>query len=169
MISDFLYHLSTQFDSVSYSNVAGNHSRLSKKDEAVKDERFDDLIGWYVKKSLSHIRNFSFVDTVDNTFSPIVVEDQTYFICHGDYDSFSKNGISNLVLATGYKPAGVLFGHYHTPAMQDVSDVKLIGSGCLCGSGDDYTVTKRLIGSPSQTVLVCDKNGIECMYPVSLL
>lgn len=169
LVSDFLYKLTNMFDDVCFANVSGNHSRItSKKDDSMKDERLDDLISWYICNSLKHIPNFHSVSSNETSLNYIQVEGLDYYICHGDYDSFSKRGLSNLVLATGKKPAGVLFGHYHTPAMEVISDVYMVRSGCLGGSGDDYCVQKRLTGKPSQTVLICDSNGVQCMYPVIL-
>lgn len=153
---------------VTFMSVAGNHSRLTKKDEAIKDERLDNLIGWYVNTHFSNVPNFKYVKSEDTTFGEFECRDNKYWVCHGDYDSFSKSGLASMVLAKGYKPAGMIFGHYHTMAVDDVYDVKLIRSGSLCGSGDDYTLEKRLLGKPSQTIAVVDKNGVNAFFNVVL-
>ena len=58
-ISAFCYELTKSFENVYFYNVSGNHSRLNpNKDNAVKDERLDDLIGWTVCNLLKHIDNF---------------------------------------------------------------------------------------------------------------
>ncbi len=44
----------------------------------------------------------------------------------------------------------------------------MVQSGSMPGSGDDHTIELRLSGKPSQTVLVCNKDGIECNYTVEL-
>ena len=44
----------------------------------------------------------------------------------------------------------------------------MIRGGSLCGSGDAYTVEKRLSGKPSQMVCVCDEDGILAYYPIEL-
>ena len=52
--------------------------------------------------------------------------------------------------------------------MTEVSGVKVVQSGSLGGSGDEFTRQKRLTGEPSQTVLVVDDSGIKCCYPIVL-
>ena len=91
-----------------------------------------------------------------------------YFGVHGDFDANSKQGISNLVMAMGFLPEAIIRGHMHSPAYHEFNGVKMIQSGSLAGSGDDYTLEKRLTGKPSQTLLVCNDRGIECIYNVEL-
>lgn len=166
-ISEFIGELCKNF-SVRFVNVSGNHSRIDKKDDALKDERLDKLIGWYVDKSLSHLDNFEYIENKDTSLGEVDVCGQKYWVVHGDYDPFNKQGLANLVLAMGYKPSGVFCGHMHSAAMDDISDIKFIRSGSFGGSGDDYTIEKRLTGKPSQTVAICNHEGIECIYPVTL-
>ena len=45
---------------------------------------------------------------------------------------------------------------------------RVVQGGSLAGSGDSHTIEKRLSGKPSQTVCVCNSDGIECVYPVML-
>lgn len=44
----------------------------------------------------------------------------------------------------------------------------MIRGGSLAGSGDDYTIEKRLTGKASQMVCVCDSTGVICYYPIEL-
>ena len=53
-------------------------------------------------------------------------------------------------------------------AHRNINQVRVVQSGSLCGSGDEYTRQKRLTGEPSQTVLVVNENGIKCHYPIVL-
>lgn len=167
LITGFIGELCKYFI-VGFTNTSGNHSRIDTKQDALKDERLDKLIGWYVKNSLSHLDNFEYIESEDTTISTVDVLNQKVWVVHGDYDNFSKGGLSNLVLAMGYKPAAILCGHYHNSAMEDIADVKFIRSGSFGGSGDDYTVEKRLTGKPSQTVVIFGDDGVECIYPVRL-
>ena len=68
----------------------------------------------------------------------------------------------------GFIPYAVMCGHRHYSAMSDFCGVKMIQCGSLAGSGDDYTIEKRLIGKASQTVCVCNNKGIECYYHIEL-
>ena len=58
-------------------------------------------------------------------------------------------------------------GHYHTMAIDDCYDVKICRSGCLGGSGDDYTVQKRLKGKPSQLMAIMDDGEINQYYNIT--
>lgn len=148
---------------VIFTNVSGNHSRIDRKDDALKDERLDDIIGWYCNTHLRDCENFTYSKAEDTSFSSVL----GFWFCHGDYDSFSKNGLANLVLAKGYKPNAVFMGHYHTMAINDCYDVKICRSGCLGGSGDDYTVQKRLKGKPSQLVAIAEGNDVNQFYNIT--
>ena len=55
----------------------------------------------------------------------------------------------------------------HTHAYRE-STVVCVQSGSLCGSGDDYTVERRLSGRPSQAACVVNDNGVVTQYPVRL-
>lgn len=149
--------------SVTFTNVSGNHSRIATKNDAIKDERLDDLIGWYCNTHLKEYPNFLYLKAEDTTFSDVY----GFWFCHGDYDSFSKSGLSNLVLAKGYKPHALFMGHYHSAAIDDCYDVKICRSGCLGGSGDDYTIQKRLKGKPSQLMAIWDGSELSQFYNIT--
>ena len=171
LISSFCYELTKHFSQVYLYNVSGNHSRLVKnKDEAVHKERLDDFIGWDVGRTLEHIENFHMMQhrNLDLGIADINVRGKSYISLHGDYDAFNKSGVLNLCSMLGFFPYACLYGHLHTPSTDEVNGIKLVRSGSLAGSGDDYTVEKRLCGKPSQTVLVCTDNGIKCIYNVEL-
>lgn len=169
LISSFCYELSKHFTNVFMSSVAGNHSRLDKKEEALHDERLDDLISWSVDLSLSHIENFHMIkNNYDNGISVLDIRGKLYIGVHGDYDTYNKSGVSNLCMYLGFVPYGITFGHLHTCAVDEANGVKMIRGGSLSGSGDSYTIEKRLSGKPSQMVCVCNEKGVVCYYPIEL-
>ena len=168
LVSNFVYRMSTIFNKVIITSVSGNHSRLDTKDDSLKDERLDDLVIWYLKSKVSHIKNIKINDNIDSTFAIMNIRGKEYVNLHGDYDSFTKQGVANISMMIGHFPYAITFGHLHTCAMSEEGGVKLIRGGCFAGSGDDYTIQKRLVGSPTQMVCVCNKKGIESYYEVSL-
>ena len=170
-ISSFCYELTKHFEHVYFYNISGNHSRLNpNKDNAIKDERLDDLIGWTVCNLLKHIDNFHDMThrKFDSTIGEANVRGKNYLLLHGDMDSISKTGIGNLVTMLGFCPEYIVCGHKHNPAMSEFNGIQVYQSGSFASSGDDYTVSKRLSGKPSQTVLVCDEQGVQCCYNVKL-
>lgn len=170
LISAFVYELSKHFKCVYVNGVAGNHSRTSFKDQVLRGNRLDNLIPWYMKAKLSHIDNIKFIDdqNYDATIGCCTVRGKEYLMVHGDFDSFSEKGVSKLVMMLGFKPTAIFYGHLHRCSFDDIAGVKIIRSGSFSGTSDDYTVSKRLSGQPSQMVCVVDSNGINACYPVQL-
>lgn len=150
--------------------VSGNHSRIKeKKEDALLGERLDSLIIWFIKSMLKNADNVTVYDEdIDDTMSIFFIRDKSYFGVHGDFDTMSDASIAKLALWAKFTPYCVLCGHKHFPAMTDVSGIKVVQSGSLGGSGDEYTRQKRLTGKPSQTVLVVNNRGIKCCYPIEL-
>ena len=171
IISTFAYELTKYFENVYFYDVSGNHSRLNpNKDSVLRDERLDNLISWTVCGLLKHIDNFH--DMTHRKIDPTIAEanicGKNYLMIHGDMDSINKSGVGNLVTALGFCPEYIICGHNHTPAMNEFNGIRVYQSGSPVGSGDDYTVSKRLAGNPSQTVLVCNSSGVVCDYNVAL-
>ena len=168
LIAAFLHHLSGVFNKVYINGVAGNHSRLSYKDQVLRNERLDNLIPWYLKAKLEHLKNMEFIDeeNADATIGTVNIRGLEYVLVHGDYDSYSESGISKLVMMLGYRPEAIFYGHLHHCSYDDISKVKIIRSGSLSGPCDDFTVSKRIIGRPSQMVCVLNNNGIHTVIPI---
>lgn len=169
LISSFCYELTKYFSVVFMSNVSGNHSRMDRKDEALHDERLDDIITWGVELSLKHIDNFHVLNRkLDNGIADMDIRGKSYIAVHGDFDGYNKTGVSNLCMHLGFIPYAITYGHLHTCAVDETNGVKMIRGGSLAGSGDDYTIEKRLSGKPSQMVCICNKKGVACYYPIEL-
>lgn len=170
LISSFCYELTKYFEIVNYYSVSGNHTRIDRKDDALHNERLDDTIAWAVSLSLNHIENFHYMKhrNLDIGLADMNVCGKTYIACHGDYDPMTKQGVSNLCMLLGFIPEGIFRGHMHFPAMSEINGVKVVQSGSLAGSGDDYTIECRLTGKPSQALCICGKEGIKCIYNMEL-
>lgn len=170
LLSYFVYNLSGSFEHVYINGVAGNHSRTSFKDEVLRGNRLDNLIPWYMKAALKHIENISFIDddNYDSTIGRILIHGHEYVFVHGDYDQFNEAGVSKLVMMIGHKPSGIIMGHMHHNSFDDINDIKIIRSGSISGTGDDYCITKRLYGQPSQMAVVLNRGNVKCCYPIDL-
>lgn len=171
LIADFIDVLSHWFDKVRVYSVSGNHSRIEKKaEDALLSERLDKLIPWFLEvlmRGRDNVKIFS--NTFDDTLGIFEIGSQTYFIQHGDYTVITDAAIGKLVLWAKKTPYCILTGHMHYPAMTNVSGIYVVQSGSLCGSGDEFTRSKRLTGEPSQMVLVTNYDGkIKGIYPVEL-
>lgn len=170
LVSSFCYELTKVFNMVTMVSVDGNHSRLSDKDHSLHDERADQLIPFCVRMSLSHVKNFCCCDeaNIDSGIAIFTVMGKPYVAVHGDYDSFSKTGIQNLISMIRVIPTAVFMGHKHYCAVDEMNGVVMVQSGSLCGCGGQFEIEKRLRSKPSQMVCVCGDTGIECYYPIIL-
>lgn len=166
LISWFLSELSNIFDNVYYASVSGNHSRIAPKKEALKDERLDNLIPWYVKSRVSNIDNIFVIDNdIDSTFNVVNIRGLNYLNIHGDYDNFSN---VHKVIAMSRKPIYcVHMGHLHHNKTETIGEYKVIQSGSFQGV-DEFCIEKRILGRAEQLVCVCNKDGIVCTYDVGL-
>lgn len=169
LISSFCYELTKHFKVVFLSSVVGNHTRLDRKDEALHDERLDDIITWGIELSLQHINNFHILKrNIDSGIANMDIRGKTYIAVHGDMDGYNKTGVSNLCMQLGFLPYAITYGHLHVCAVDETNGVKMIRGGSLAGSGDSYTIEKRLNGKPSQMVCICNQQGVACYYPIEL-
>lgn len=168
-ISDFCRSLCKVFKTVTFHSVNGNHTRLDKKEDALNDERLDDLISFCVCEIMKKYSNFWYYDyyqRCDSTVAEFDVADMICVAVHGDLDNNAQGSVLKLCNYLGYKPNIVLKGHMHSPASWEEGGVTVIQSGCLSGSGDEYTNRKRLTGSPSQTILIVSQGTLESIQNV---
>ena len=172
LIASFCYELSKHFSNIYITNVSGNHSRIDRKEDALHDERLDDLIKWAVDILLHNVNNIntdnSSIGNFDNGIALMNIREKQYIAVHGDYDNYTRSGVSNLSMMLGFIPYAITFGHMHTCAVDECNGVKMIRGGSLAGSGDSYTLEKRLSGKPSQMVCICNDKGVEAYYTVEL-
>lgn len=166
-ISKILADLSTIFKSVSFLSVSGNHSRIDKYKDSIKEERLDDIVEWYLKARLQNLNiEFDNYINADATMKFFDVYDKSYILIHGDYDTYNNN----LILQKfANKPITAIFsGHYHHNEVVTKDGIKFIMSGSFVGI-DNFTIQKRIISQPEQLITIVDENGICCYYDINLL
>lgn len=173
LISNFIYELSKLFNNVEVHTTAGNHSRsIANKDETTKGENFDLLIPYICKKDLKNVQNVVFKDNyLDCDIATFMVRGYMVYATHGDKDTV-KNIVYNMTKfarkAELPLPDICYLGHRHTNSMETVDDVKVIQSGCVGGMGS-YSIDKRLIGTPEQTVaVITEKNCIKALCDIQI-
>ena len=167
-ISNFLAELSTIFKTVSFLSVSGNHSRIEKYKDSIKEERLDDIVEWYLKANLSRFSNIEFDNYInaDATIKIFEVYEKSYILIHGDYDD-NNNGLILQKLAN--RPITAIFsGHYHHNEVVTKNEIKFIMSGSFIGT-DNFTIQKRIVAHPEQLITILDKNGVYCYYDIDLL
>lgn len=169
LIAEFIAELSKHFRTVKFVSVSGNHSRIDpNKDNALVDERLDDLIEWYIAARLQNFENVEIGagEKIDSTMYLIDIRGKSYCGIHGDFDG-SASKVQSLQTMVGRPVYAVLSGHMHHNKVDEVQGVKTVMAGSFLGM-DDYCVQKRIYGKPEQMVCVCDENGIVCHYDIPL-
>lgn len=168
-ITAFIAAAAEHFPHVYVVGVAGNHSRIDRKEDAMHDERLDNLILWIVKNMLSHVDNVYVQDSnIDSGITFVDIRGKGYVVVHGDYDSMTDAGIGRLCSMLGHVPDNIVLGHNHTAELKYHNGTCIIRGGSLPGSGDQYTVEHRLCGRATQMCCVVNANGVVCAYPVQL-
>lgn len=163
LLSNFIYHLYLSGLIINVYSCAGNHDRLNKKDEVLRNERFSELVMWILEREF---KNNDFIKFIKND-EPTIVNAN---ICglkvigvHGDMDS----NFDKLIAYVGSDIDLILSGHLHTLSVQEINGITCIQNGALCGCGSDYCITKRLKGRPEQTIIKVRKGiGISEIHPV---
>lgn len=169
LIAEFVAELSKHFRTVKFISVAGNHSRIDpNKDNALIDERLDDIVEWYITARLQNFDNviIGVGDKIDSTMYVLNIRGLNYCGVHGDFDG-SAAKVQSLQTMVGKPLYAVLSGHMHHNKVDEVQGVKTVMAGSFLGM-DGYCIQKRIFGRPEQMVCVCDENGIVCHYDIPL-
>lgn len=173
LISEFIAELSKHFRNVYYFSVPGNHSRITpNKEDALADERLDDLIEWYLEARLQGFENVHIGcgDRIDPTIGVIDIRGKLYAVVHGDMDMSPAKiqSIQTMIQRPSNQMLyAVLCGHKHHNCIDTVQGVKTVMAGSFLGM-DDFCVQKRIYGEPEQMICVCNNTGIKCYYDVFL-
>lgn len=166
-ICDFLSNLATYFTDVNVYVAPGNHSRINpKKEQDLAHENMDNLIIPFIKARLQDHKNiYCYQNSIEQSMAMFTVQNLCVVGVHGDKDSPDKvvNNLWNMYHA---RVDIVLLGHRHTNAMLTYGDVKVVQSGCLCGT-DPFAVDIRKSNRPEQAIIiVSEKEGLDCIYDI---
>ena len=169
LVAAFLIQLSRYFSGVTVYSVPGNHSRIDPDTSAIlRTERLDNIVTWYCKGRLSLFDNVVFQSCmIDQTIADFTLYGKHYVCVHGDLDPDLHTSVNRIGQAFGIDIDYILAGHLHVPECR-IEDKGFIRNGSVCGSGDDYTVKKRLFSPASQVALVVSDRGVESINPIIL-
>ena len=170
LVAKFLFHLSGHFENVFVNSVDGNHSRLEPNlENALRGERLDSLIPWYCKSKLDNQPNITFLDNeIDSSVASFRIGSKLYIAVHGDLEKEPKTSVINIERSCREHIDYFLSAHLHVPEVR-VEETMYIRNGSVCGSGDDYTMKKRLFGPPCQVFMVLNNTGaVESIHTVDL-
>lgn len=173
LISNFIFELSKMFQNVEVHTTAGNHARsTANKEESPRGENFDLLVPYACRKDLQNVTNVYIADNyLGYDIATFMVRGHMVYATHGDKDT-PQNVVYNMTKfarkANLPLPDICYLGHRHTNGLTTVDDVKIIESGCVDGM-DSFSIDKRLVGTPEQTVVVVtEKNRIKALCDVQI-
>lgn len=156
LVAQMLFEFS-KYTTVVYGDVLDNHSRVTAKiSDSLDLESFARLTKWYLKVRLPEI------EYIENVYADDIVtfEILGHKICgvHGHKDKQNKL-IDNLTVLTQNHFDMILSAHLHHFSADEKNDTLLISNASLMGT-DEYALSLRLNGSPSQNMIIVTK---ECV------
>ena len=169
LVSEFLHRLGDAFAHVYVNAVPGNHSRVDQSfGDAMRGEKVDTLIPWYCKAKLEKYTNITFVEnTLDSTIGTFDIFGKTYVSVHGDMDSDLRASAQRIEHLLGKHIDTITAGHTHIFEAR-MEHTNYIRNGSICGSGDEYTMKKRLYGPAVQVCMLVSEQGVESVTPIRL-
>lgn len=170
LVAKFISIIANAVPSVHLWSVSGNHSRIDRKEDAVHDERLDDIVTWYVKAALARMDNVhvhTVEENLDTSLAAFTIYDKLIYAVHGDYDKLDEASIARLTSITGEKPDVIMTAHRHTSAFE-LGETTILQNGSICGSGDGFTVARRLIGKAKQVIYRMTDAGVTDMKIIVL-
>jgi len=178
ILFDTIRHLVPLFPKIKICSICGNHGRLREKPPHKNSFNNWDYI---FAKSLEGY--FSDYPTVE-----FMIPRQPYFVervkkwefygWHGDgiksYNNIPYYGINRYITGVqsahskvGRKLDYFVLGHFHTPAVIELSSASVLINGSLCGANEYSYDRYGMMSSPSQTFFsVHDKYGITFKFDV---
>ena len=160
VLAKLINSMKPYFNSIKIVTTLGNHGRLTpNKSDSITNENFEMLIPTMLRDKLSDIK---IIDSKGLDFTKYEIDEKIIMVSHGQNDSMTKV-ISDFSKMFKVVPNGVHLGHTHSYTDINDCDIKVTVNGSLIGS-DDYAVTIRKVTTPSQNLIVYEKD--RCIYEI---
>ena len=160
VLAKLINSMKQYFNSIKIVTTLGNHGRLTpNKSDSITNENFEMLIPTMLRDKLSDIK---IIDSKGLDFTKYEIDGKIIMVSHGQNDSMTKV-ISDFSKMFKVVPNEVHLGHTHSYTDINDCDIKVTVNGSLIGS-DDYAVTIRKVTTPSQNLIVYEKD--RCIYEI---
>ena len=160
VLAKLINSMKPYFNSIKIVTTLGNHGRLTpNKSDSITNENFEMLIPTMLRDKLSDIK---IIDSKGLDFTKYEIDGKIIMVSHGQNDSMTKV-ISDFSKMFKVVPNEVHLGHTHSYTDINDCDIKVTVNGSLIGS-DDYAVTIRKVTTPSQNLIVYEKD--RCVYEI---
>lgn len=148
------------FNSIKIITTLGNHGRLTpNKSDSITNENFEMLIPAMLRDKLGGVK---IIDSKGLDFTKYEIDGKIIMVSHGQNDNMTKV-ISDFSKMFKVVPNEIHLGHTHSYTDINDCDIKVTVNGSLIGS-DDYAVTIRKVTTPSQNLIVYEKD--RCIYEI---
>lgn len=162
MLESFIEDFLQKGIEVQFCSVAGNHTRAipNKKESLGTAENFERLLTVFLGKAFNQFDNYSQIDDEEGIIV-LNIKGKTVVLVHADLDK--GNGVVTklndmLNLSIDY----IFTGHVHNAFYKEHGNAVQFGVGSLCGL-DQYAISGRFSGRPSQMILTFDDDGVDYM------
>jgi hypothetical protein len=160
VLAKLINSMKPYFNSIKIVTTLGNHGRLTpNKSDSITNENFEMLIPTMLRDKLSDIK---IIDSKGLDFTKYEIDGKIIMVSHGQNDSMTKV-ISDFSKMFKVVPNEVHLGHTHSYTDINDCDIKVTVNGSLIGS-DDYAITIRKVTTPSQNLIVYEKD--RCIYEI---
>ena len=160
VLAKLINSMKPYFNSIKIVTTLGNHGRLTpNKSDSITNENFEMLIPTMLRDKLGDVK---IIDSKGLDFTKYEIDGKIIMVSHGQNDSMTKV-ISDFSKMFKVVPNEVHLGHTHSYTDINDCDIKVTVNGSLIGS-DDYAVTIRKVTTPSQNLIVYEKD--RCIYEI---
>lgn len=170
ILAQAIYELSKDVETVFVYSTYGNHARtVQNKKDSIHRDNMERLIPWWLNERFSNNENVIITDEQDTEF--LFINSCGHDICasHGDLDSVRTS--PRLLSTLFHKRYGkdiecILLGDKHHRESFNELGVTAMICGSLCGT-DDYANDRRLFSTPSQLLLIVNRDeGVDAEYNI---
>lgn len=167
MLSNFVNILAGEISEIRIYSTIGNHGRCSANiKDSIHTENFERLIPWYMKTRVE-CNNVEFIENKeDDEIIVYKAMNEVIFASHGHKEKFATV-MSDLTKMLKIFPSEVHCGHWHRHSTMEDNDIELIVNGSFAGT-DDFAKSIRKSNKPSQTLIIYNIEGQECIYKIKL-
>lgn len=160
MLKSFIQTFLEEGIEVDFKSVPGNHSRLlpSLNELNTMEENFEKLIPLMLNESFQNYDNFSSTEDKEGLIM-FEASGQTIALAHGNLDK-GTNAVNKLTQLTGKIFRYLFTGHVHHQFVKEHGHTTHFGVGSASGL-DNYAISGRFSGRPSQSLIVFGEKDIE--------
>ncbi len=156
LVASTLNSLQKAAPKIIYRSVIDNHSRaVADKHQAIESENFNKIMNWFLQERLKNTDIMFKFDNIDDGIGKFTLKNgKKVMFAHGHQDNINQ-AFQHFVGASKEFIDYVLLAHYHSEKAKTYNGIKVIVNGSIVGT-EQYALSKRLFGTPSQTLLIFD-------------